>query len=60
MEILFIYSNDICGEHNDIPKPQVFLLLKLKQNLYNEGKFFKKYKEAVENQSFSTADTTLK
>ena len=62
-DIIYLFQNDICGEHNDIPKhASVFgNLLKLKQNLYNERvNSLKKYKEAVENQSFPTADTTVK
>lgn len=62
-DIIYLFQNDICGEHNDIPKhASVFgNLLKLKQDLYNERvNSLKKYKEAVENQSFPTADTTVK
>jgi len=61
-DIIYLFQNDICGEHNDIPKhASVFgNLLKLKEDLYKERvNSLKRYKEAVETQSFPSSNTTV-
>ena len=61
-DIIYLFQNDICGEHNDIPKHASIFgnLLKLKEDLYKERvNSLKRYKEAVETQSFPSSNTTV-
>jgi len=61
-DIIYLFQNDICGEHNDIPKHAIVFgnLLKLKEDLYKERvNSLKRYKEAVENRSFPSSNSTV-
>ena len=54
-DIIYLFQNDICGEHNEIPRHARAFgnILDLKKQIYKERvKSIKGFKEAVESQSF--------